>query len=545
MKNTSNVYRFSGLIALLGLVALLVGFIVMILLPDIRLAAWGLLLLGALLLSTAVIIDFRRVGSALTGRRGKFSSGTTVMAVTFIGITLLVNAISLGNYHRFDATGVAQFTLTQQTKDALQNLETPVQVIFFTTPQDTLGISGYINNLLDEYQNYSDKISIETIDPDEHPDQARQYGINQYETVVFKSGTRSRLISPQEIVQVSADQQGNPQIVGADAEHPFTSAILEVTGIVQKKLYFLTGHGESSVSADYSNARQSLLDNLYKVETLDLVINREIPEDTAALIIAGPQKSLGTNELEIIRNYLKNGGAAVVLINPNPPEEIEQLLSDWGIQIEDGIVIDPTSYVAPSITSPSVPRLRNFFGLSTTYFPGATALTPQPEYTAKLVGLESGVIPQVIWTSENSSIQMLSLLRTSQDSWLEKEFDPSKEAKFNDGIDRKGPLDMGFFITNASDEEPEQAKRTNMVIFGDSDFAANQHFFNGDNEELFLNAVNLITAGQELISIERKVVPFRRLVVGPETANFIRISSIGLLPLIVLAVGAITWWRRR
>ncbi|MDP3879033.1 MAG: GldG family protein [Dehalococcoidales bacterium] len=542
MKNTSSINQYSGLIALLGLVALFIGFIVMILLPEIRYAAWGTLLLGVLLMGAAFIIDSRRVGSALTGRRGRFSTGTTVMASIFIGITLLANAISIGNYHRFDFTGVSQFTLTQQTKDVLSKLDTPVQALFFSTPQDPYGISGYISNLLNEYRNYSDQLTVETIDPDEHPDQARQYGVTQYETVVFTSGNlKPRLVTPQEVVRVSADQQGNPQITGIDAEHPFTSAILEVTGIIQKKVYFLTGHGEHGISADYSNARQALLDNLYKVETLDLVFSREIPEDASALIIAGPKSSLGQQEIAAIAGFLENDGNVLFLINPNPPAGIRQLFSPWGIDIEDGTIIDPSSYVAPSIGSPSVPRLRNLFGLAATYFPGATAMIPQEGFKATLVGLEAGIIPQVVWTKEGSPIQMISLLRTSQDSWLEKDFDPLTEPVFNDGVERKGPLDIGFFITTTG----EAAEGTNLIILGDSDFASNQHFRNGDNAELFLNTVNFITTGQELISIERKVVPFRRLIVGPEVTNFIRISSIGLLPLVVLITGGVIWWRRR
>ena len=88
-------------------------------------------------------------------------------------------------------------------------------------------------------------------------------------------------------------------------------------------------------------------------------------------------------------------------------------------------------------------------------------------------------------------------------------------------------------------------KNVNSAIFGDSDFASNRHFSNTGNGDLFLNAINWITAGTELIRIERKVVPFRRLVAGPETINFIRISSIGLQPLIVLIAGIVIWWRRR
>ena len=94
MPATSKETGLSGLTAILGLFALIVGLIVMLLLPSIRLAAWGILLLGIILLAIAFVMDYRRVGRAVTSRRGRFGTAATVMISIFIGIILFV--ISLG-----------------------------------------------------------------------------------------------------------------------------------------------------------------------------------------------------------------------------------------------------------------------------------------------------------------------------------------------------------------------------------------------------------------------------------------------------------------
>ncbi len=541
MQTNLRGYRFSGLIAVLGLVALLIGLIVMLLLPSVRYAAWLVLVLGILLLTTAFIIDFRRVSRALTGRRGRFGVSATVMASTFIGIILLVNAISIGSYHRFDVTGLAQFTLTPQTKEVLGKLEMPVHILCFFTPNDTYGIGNYATGLLTEYQNYTDQLTVEYIDPDEHPDQARSYGITLYQTVVFETEMGRRLVSPGEIIQF--DDQGN--LTGIQAEHPFTSAILEVTGIMQKKVYFLTGHGESSISSNYAYAAEGLRDDLYKVDTLDLTRNPNIPDDCATLIIAGPQELIPAEELEIIEQYLESGRQALLLVNPNSPQEIKQLLSNWGVEIGDGIVIDPSSYVAPNKDMPSVIEDRCAFGLSSIYFPGATAIIPHPEYTPTLTITEEGEMSSIVWKSENSQIQMYRLIWTSNDSWLEMNYDPLKEPEFDEGTDQKGPLALSFLIFTPPSSENAEEQGTALIVIGDSDFASNQNFYNGNNSDLFLSSVNWLAAGKELISIHRTVLPFRRLVVGPEVTKFINYSSIGLLPLLVLIGGGILWWRRR
>lgn len=527
-----------ALLAVLGLASLFIGLILMLILPGIKAYSWMILALGVVLLLAAFIIEFRRVRGALVSRRGKFGTSTTIMVSIFIGIILLVNAISIGNYHRFDFTGLAQFTLTSQTKEVLAEIEAPVEALCFFVPNDPYGITSYATSLLEEYQNYTEQLDVKVIDPDEHPDQARQYEIAQYQTVVIKGPEGHRLVLPQEII--------------IEAEHAFTSAILEVTGITQKKVYFLTGHGEANIlsGADkgYSTAREGLLDNLFEVETLNFIITKSIPEDCAVLVIAGPSKSMTSGEVKIISDYLEGGGNALVLINPNPPPEIEQLLSPWGAEIGDGIVIDPTSYAAPSMENLLVPRLQNFLRLPNIYFPGATAITPQPGYEPTPIA-ESD-IPEFVWINQNTRIQMYSLVRSSVDSWLEKDFNTDEEPRFDEGVDVEAPIHIAFLIGIASivetgEESTETIFEPRLIVMGDSDFAANKHFYNGNNSDLFLNSVNWLTAGTELISIDRKVLQTRRLIIGPEATRFLNFSSIGLLPIIILVIGGIIWWRRR
>ncbi|MFC1958213.1 Gldg family protein, partial [Chloroflexota bacterium] len=349
-------------------------------------------------------------------------------------------------------------------------------------------------------------------------DQARQYEVTQYPAIVFESQKRYRRVSSTEIAR--------------EAEHAFTSAIMEVTGIIQKKVYFLTGHGESNINSTasdgYDKARISLRDNLYQIETLDLLYSPSIPEDCAALIISGPRQALTNDEVQIIERYLEGNGRALFLIDPTYPQEINQVLSAWGVKMGDGIIIDQSSYVDPNKDIPLVTRQGNVFGLAKIFFPGATAILPQEQVA------ENIEIMATVWTGENS--------------WLEKDLVPGEEPEFNEEEDAKGPLAIGVYIAaiiSGSDEASEVEQGTTLIIFGDSDFASNEHFYNGNNSDLFITSINVITTGTELVSIERKVLPFRRLVVSAEETNIIRYTSIGLLPLLVLIAGGVIWWRRR
>jgi ABC-type uncharacterized transport system involved in gliding motility auxiliary subunit len=510
-----------------GLVTLLAGLIIMLLLAEIRLAAWGIMGMGIVLLASALVLDFRQVSRALTGRRGRFRTGTTVMAAAAIGIFIVINAISFNVYLHKDVTALGQFTLTPQTKDVLAKLEKPVKALcFFVSGKDPYGITTYATNLLMEYKNYTNKLTIEYVDPEEHPDRARPYGLTQYQTVVFESEGHHRLVSPSQIMQF--DQQGT--LIGVEAEHSFTSAILEVTGIAQKKVYFLTGHGEANINGNYSYARNGLRDDLYLVDTLNLISNPTIPADCAVLIIAAPQTALTASEVETITSYLRASGQVMVLTDPNFPDEIDQLISLWGVNLENGTVIDPASNLASKKDIPSVPAARDAFGLPTTYFPQAVAVIPQEK--------------------PPSDVSIVPLVQTNEESWLEKDYDPPKDPTFDDGRDVKGPLYLGVMIgALARDVGPgqsaEQAKLTGIVVIGDSDFASNQNFAEVNNGDLFLNSVNWLAQETELITIHRSVTPFRRLVVRSGQANFINYSSLALPPVLVLIIGGIIWWRRR
>ena len=530
----------TGILALLGLATLFVGWILTLVLPGIRYVAWGVLTLGAILVLVAFVIDYRRVGGALASRRGRFSTGTTLMVSVFIGIILLVNAISIGNFHRFDVTGLSQYTLTSQTRDVLVNLKTPVKVVLFTVPSnDPYGIGTYATALLEEYKYHTDKLDVETIDPDEQPDQARQYGLTEYHSAVFIGENGQRLVPPMAIL--------------AQAEHSFTSAILEVTGTVQKRLYFVTGHEESSIydtsPRGYSNAREGLLDNLYQVALLDLLAIEAVPDDAAALILAGPQESLSGAEMGILQDYVEHNGRLLIMANPASEEDFEQLLLPWGAKVEQGFVWESgDSFAAPSRDSPVVPRSQNLFGFTTMYFPGVTSISlPLEGYEPTFVGTEEE--PQLIWIGEERIIQIYMLAMTSEDSWLENS-GSSVEPQFDEGVDVEGPIVIGVLVTPVGIDDSGEAPLPvpygpRLLLMGDSDFATNKHFLNGNNSDFFLSSIEFLTAGTELISIDQKFLQTRRLIVGPEAGRFITISSMGLLPLLVLVAGAYIWWRRR
>jgi ABC-type uncharacterized transport system involved in gliding motility auxiliary subunit len=517
-----------AVLAIMGVVAMIIGLILLLVLPALGLIALGVIALGIILVAGSFIIEFRRVKTAIASKRGRFSTSVVILVSVFTSIVLLINAISVSQFHRFDFTGLSKFTLTTQTKDVLTELTEPVEVLLFFVPEVKNIPEEYVNMyqlagpyaiaLLQEYRNYTDKLLISIVDPEEHPEQATKYGISDstyYQSVVFETKQGTRFVPAWEIF--------------SEAEHAFTSAILEVSGIKQKVVYFLSGHGEANPAdtgnTGYSSAYLGLRDNLFQVKPLDLITTPEIPEDCAVLVIAGQKAAMNDNEKQIIADYLQANGTVFFLTNPGSPADIAELLAPWGIAVFNGTVVDPASYSAPNKTTPIVTRDRNYFQYTTLYFPGVTAIT----------GVEDS-IPE--------GLELIPLLITSNDSWMTDDISATEDPVYNAENDVKGPLFIGFVLT-LSEEATEQTQGPNIAVLGDSDFVSNAHFINGSNANLFLKVVNILSAGEEVISIERKVLQTRRLILTPEKESFLRISSIALLPAVVLVLGIIIWWRRR
>jgi ABC-type uncharacterized transport system involved in gliding motility auxiliary subunit len=435
-----------------------------------------------------------------------------VAVVAFLGILILANFLADRHHRRVDLTETGEYTLSPQTIQILSDLDEPIKVTAFFTQGD-YG-EQELKDLLTEYSYRTDKISYEFVDPDIDPFTAQQYEITSYGTVVFESSGRR-----QDIVTVD--------------EQEITGAILKVSRESQKVVYFLTGHGERDASGydeiGYSGVKDHLEKDNYVVSTLNLAISGTVPSDASVLIVAAPQSPLLEQESAAIKTYLQQGGKALVMQEPNDEPVLSDVLAGWGLGYADDVIIDPQ---------------RALFGMD--------ALSPvvdsfsYSEITRDLptvVMVTARSVTRTLEQPENMSI--LPLVESSDASWGETDFEAltRQEANYDEGDDLAGPLAMVMSVEAYG--EAEGAAGTRLVVFGDSDFAANGNMSLGGNVDLFLNSVDWLAEEEELISIRPEAVVSRELVLSAGQARFLQYSSVIFLPATVLLVGAVVWWRRR
>ena len=135
-------------------------------------------------------------------RRKKYLllSGTTTLLI--VVALVLVNLLTIYITDRYpvsiDLTPQKVFGLTEQSKEYLSKLEQPVSIQVMTN-EDTFIASGdyYVqaNQVIQEYEKYSDQISLEYVDLLQNPRLASQYEDVQIGDIIVSSGNRTQTLT--------------------------------------------------------------------------------------------------------------------------------------------------------------------------------------------------------------------------------------------------------------------------------------------------------------------------------------------------------------
>ena len=527
---------WSAIGAIVGLIATLGGIIVFLTVDELQNFAVSVLIIGLTLLFIALVLSPRAIAVFMAGRQGRYGANIAVMTVAFFVIMILINFLMFRSPTRLDVTATRVFSLSQQTTQVLETLDTPVRANAFFVPDDsgTVASRQQAEDLLNEFSRRSSNFTYRFIDPELNRSVAVQYDVREFPVVVFED------------LETSAQQS-----VFILTEQDFVTGILVATGVQQKRVYFLTGHQESAFTRDpvtgetdeegLDFALQGMQRDNYQVRSLNLKQEGEVPEDSAVLIIAGPKQNLDSDEMDAIMGYLLGGGKIAILLDPDAPDSYRQLLAEWGLFVGNRPIADLISNVAGEAKSPMAQNSNAQFVSS-----GLTGVPIVDQLDVVFFTDATAVQPIIAPEEFPSYITYSPLTHTTPASWLESH---AEEVNYDPGDDVQGPFDIGAVIQAGASlaGQPITAEDTvaKIVVFGDSDFAKNKFFFSSDNADLLLNSVNWLAEDYELISIRPKLIPFRELVVNQRERDFIKWSSWFVPPIIMLILAIFVWWRRR
>ncbi len=498
----------------LGLGLILAGLIVYSLTIVMAWPVYLPLLLGAILLVASIALQFREIREGLTSRSARFGSNALLMVLILLGILIVVNIFAARFSWRLDTTAARQFSLAEQTRNILKSLDKDVKITGFFKSGD----EAFTRELLTEYAHYSDRLRFEFSDPDKKPGLAKKYRIKAFGTLIVEA-------------------EGKEERIEKSEEQLITNAIIKVTREGKKKLYFTTGHGEKNPDSDgadgLATARKALGDENYEIATLLLAQESAIPADCSMLAVVGPRTDLFANEKSLITEYLKRGGKLLVLLDPGSPDSWPELLAEWGFKIGRDIVVDASGFGQLFGTGPTMPIVSQYeehaitrdFNLMT-FFPEARSIRRGENPPAGIEFREIGKSTPRSWAE------------TSPINGLEK-------IAFDEGKDLRGPVTLfASAELAAAAAAGEKAGKTRLLVFGDSDFAANAYFSTQGNGNLFLNGVSWLAEEEDLISVRARSPEDRRIAITQTQSRALLYLGVIALPLAIFIAGIVVYRKR-
>jgi ABC-type uncharacterized transport system involved in gliding motility auxiliary subunit len=507
-----DLQKLGEVTASFGVALLVAGYLRYSIQGDMERVSEGLLIGGGVLLLLGVIMCYRGIIRFFSKRSSQLGTNTTILALAVLVILGIINYLGFQYHKRFDLTAEKFFTLSDQTKKIVGGLKTDVNVVRFAKTADE-----NFDEILPEYHALSPRLKFQTVDPQQKPDVAKDYGATQMGDVIVGSGDKKQ--------SVEGAAEGNL------TEDNLTSAILKVTQTETKTACFVTGHGEKGTADTGEHGLSTVVEGLKKegdaTQDVNLVEQNGVPANCNLLVIAGPTKAFFPQEEQMVSKYLDGGGKALIMVDPDTDPKLDDIFSAWNIAVGNNIVIDASGMGRLLGAGPAIPLVADY---------GDSPITKNLAQQMTFFPLARSVS---LADKNKTDPQGVELLKTSAQSFTTPKIEA--QVKYDAKTDQIGPLSLGVAASGK-----DEALNSRLVVIGDSDFASNSGVNGpGDNSDLFYNTIDWLAQEESQISIRPKTPTDRHINMTEAQKAALTWLDIFIIPGIIVITGISIWWRRR
>ncbi len=478
------------------------------------------------------------------------SKSTLLYFILATGIIVLVNILANRFYLRLDFTEDKRYTLSNTTKDLLENLEDPVTVTAFFSeglPPNIDVVRRRFKELLTEYAARSGgKVVYEFINPNKDEESEQQAAQNGISPVMINVREKDQAVQKKAflgaVIRYGEEDEVIPFVQpGSAMEYTLSSSIKKLTVDEKNLIGIVQGHGEPSVSS--LQQAVEAINVLNEAEPVHLTDSTYLPK-YKALIIMAPTDSIPAEHLLMLDDYLAGGGNIIAGVNRVDGDlnqgmglEVTTGLETWlagkGIEIENSFIIDANCGAVSvvqqqgmfSFTSqvefPYLPVFNTFNehpvteGLETVVMQFASPVTFTGDTTLNFTPL--------LFSSETSGTRSLPLWFDIEHKWGSADF----------------PLEniVAAAVLEGKISGTNDAK---LVVFGDGDFPVNQgqQQISPDNVNLLVNAVDWLSDDTGLIELRTRGVTSRMLKqIEDGKKNFLKWLNLTLPVLLIIIYG--------
>lgn len=482
-------------------------------------------------------------------------------ALLFAAIVLMANYLAFRHYARFDWTREGVFTLSPKSIEVLKKLDGDIDVYLFLSRgepsfEDT-------DELLQRYRAASPHVRVRYVDPDREPGEfqvlAQRFGLAAGVlqgtgqavadvAAVVARGKKSWHVDRDDLVGWDPGGGGegaDGESVHVKAEQALTGAIVQVTSGRATKVCVTRGHGELGLDDEQERSLAALKSGLrhdnIEWEAIDTLGKKELPKQCDAVFVAGPAQAFSEKEAELLGQYLRGGGNALLALDPVIEHDtvkstgLEGLLQGFGVRLDPTLVIElnPERLLTPN----TVEFVATEFGDHVT----TRGLTGR---AAVLVSL----VRSVALTQNDGRGEIV--LRTS-----DKAFGESRMADVLGGADPvrgpgdiEGPVSLAVALQVGGDPDAPKAKPGGrLVVVGDSDWLVGRALEAPELANFHLASAwtGWLTEREALIAIPPKKVKRGDAMFTQDDLGTLLFKVAVLIPGAALFLGIAVWLNRR
>ncbi len=551
---TDSKKEYSKLIGIVGLLLIIASWI----LSFFETAGSNLSYISYVVLGIGVFIEILAVILGYPFIREYFMKRGTRKGLTSTLIIIIVGTVFVSLYYITKVhlqwekdLSTKLFSLSKQSKDAIKTLKSPLNIIVLSEKE---GVEDNTRELLKAYRDeQKEMIDIEYRPPFRYPELFDKYKIPKDPRGLGAIIIEKRDSKPLHYLSLLRQDlydyvpgRGRPQQV-FKGESKITEKIALLQETKKLTIYNSEGHGEKSFENSerngYSQLKNTLLRENYQLKTLSLLTEKKVPKDCDLLIIASPIQPFSPKEIEAVITYLKKGGKALILMDPEVQKVkpgLAKLLAEWSIKSDHSIVLDPKATAVLDRT-------------------GRVFQVGLYGHHRIIEGLSSKnlrilfYLARPFWIDtdkQRSNVTITPLIFSSELGWGERDpLNPRLDKNKPDPSDLKGPVNYVLAV----EEKLGKDKEIRLVLIGDSDFLTNEMArgitsalgYYGNAKDLFMNSVSWLTKQEKKITIRPKEVKRRTLDLIGNRKTMIWVVSLLILPFSVVGLGMAVYSKKK
>lgn len=449
-------------------------------------------------------------------KRFKIKLNSALMFGLLIISAVLLAWFTYKNPVEYDWTANGRHSLSDVSLELLAKMPEKIEITSYASKTPLLRPA--IKKFIGKYQRHKSNIVLRFVNPDTAPDETRNLDITVDGEIIVR-------------------YKGRTEHLKTDNEQVFANTLKRLLRNQERWIAFVEGHDErsalSSAREDLGGWANNLLKEGYRIQPINLLEAKIIPDNTKILVIAGPTGNYFANEVDTILNYIDNGGNLLWLHDPGSLHKLDKLAEKLSIEFRQGVIIDtvgqeigikdPTiTFITKSLYQ-AHPITKDFDFV--TLFPMAGAID---------------IEESELWTIK-------PILSTGKHTWNETG-ELKDEIEFNVDTETQGPFILGLSMERDIEKEEDDkliTKSQRILVIGDGDFLSNGYFSSNGNGELGGRMINWLSNDDDFVLIPSKTIMDAQLKTPFIILGILGVGFLFLIPIILIAVGVFIQFRRK